>query len=66
MYIKNSFNIIPETTNYDLNGDGKIGLSDISIFMANFFTYNPRFDFNNDSKVNTADLSMLLEARNNQ
>jgi len=45
---------------FDLNGDGKIGLADVSAFFAAIINNDRRADFNNDGRVNTADLSMLL------
>lgn len=54
--------VVPATTNFDLNNSGKIGLGDISVFMLNILGNNPRYDFNQDGLVNTADLSLLLQA----
>lgn len=61
---KGKIAVIPNSSNFDLNNDGKINLGDISIFMLNILGNNPRFDFNQDGSVNTIDLSLLLEARN--
>lgn len=60
--ISKQVTILDETANLDLNGDGKVTVADISIFMVNIFGSNPRYDFNNDGKVNLADLSILLDA----
>lgn len=45
---------------FDLNGDGKIGLADVSAFFVAMMSNEKRADFNNDGRVNIADLSMLL------
>src|SRR4051812_33854257 len=46
----------------DLNGDGIVNLSDLSILMSNFgkTEANIKGDINADGTVNLADLSMLL------
>jgi hypothetical protein len=56
MVVKN-----PPTT--DLNGDGNQTFSDISIFIINIASDNPRFDFNLDGEVDGADLKILREMR---
>ena len=48
----------------DLNSDGAVTITDVSLFLLLLSTSNPTADFNADGKVNTADLSILLEARN--
>lgn len=60
---KGKISVVPETTTFDLNNDGKVNLGDVSIFMLNMLGSNARFDFNQDGKVNTTDLSLLLEVR---
>lgn len=54
--------ILLERPNTDLNGDGRQGIADTSIFMADLVSQNKRSDFNQDGVVNTADLSILLNA----
>lgn len=49
----------------DLNDDGNINLTDVSLFLLLLPTNSPKADFNDDGKVNTADLSILLDARTN-
>jgi len=44
----------------DLNGDGKVDLSDISAFMAAWSTKNAVYDFNNDGKMTFRDFSIIL------
>ena len=45
----------------DLNGDGSITLSDLSILMVGMLSpYNPRYDLNADGSINLSDLSILL------
>ena len=46
----------------DLNGDGKIGIADVSIFMMHFHSNDHRYDFNSDGNVNLKDLNILLGA----
>ena len=60
---KSKITVMPDASFFDLNNDGKINLSDISIFMLNMLGNDTRFDFNQDGHVNTTDLSLLLEAR---
>jgi hypothetical protein len=55
---------IKELLATDLNGDGKVGAVDISIFMTKLFSDNLRYDFNKDGEVSLADLSILLDSRN--
>lgn len=49
----------------DINSDGLVNLTDISLFLLFLPTDNLEGDFNDDGKVNTADLSILLQARTN-
>jgi hypothetical protein len=50
----------------DLNGDGKVNFTDLTIFVANYITYyntgvyNPLIDLNNDGKINFADLQAFV------
>ncbi len=44
----------------DLDGDGAVGLSDISAFMGAWFTRGKTFDFNNDGRMTFTDFSILL------
>jgi hypothetical protein len=57
--------VLSSLPNPDLNNDGKVDLTDISLFLLLLPTNNLKGDFNNDGKVNTADLSILLQARTN-
>ncbi len=57
---KKSVNVIPTGMTYDLNGDGKVGLADTSIFMIKMATYDSKRDFNQDGKVDLKDLNLLL------
>jgi hypothetical protein len=51
----------PTPPSADLNGDGTINLSDMSILILHMFgTYDPRYDLNLDGSVNIADLSILM------
>ncbi len=46
---------------YDLNGDSKVDLSDISILISHLGVLNDsRFDFNGDGKVDIKDLSIFI------
>jgi hypothetical protein len=45
----------------DLNGDGKQTVADVSIFMVDLLSKNPRSDLNEDGIVNLADLSILTQ-----
>ncbi len=44
----------------DIDGDGKVTLSDISAFMAAWNSKNVRYDFNNDGKMTFKDFSIIL------
>jgi hypothetical protein len=44
----------------DIDGDGSVSLSDISSFMAAWFSRGQVFDFNNDGKMTFRDFSILL------
>lgn len=55
-----SVTIFITDSKFDLTGDNKVGLADISAFFTAMFRNDLRADFNNDGKVNTADLSLLL------
>lgn len=44
----------------DVDGDGKVDLKDISVFMAAWFTKGKVFDFNNDGRMTFSDFSILL------
>ncbi len=44
----------------DVNGDGKVGLDDISAFMSAWFNKSKTFDFNGDGKMTFRDFSILL------
>lgn len=44
----------------DVNGDGLVTLTDLSLLLSAYFTNKPEADFNNDSKVTLTDLSLLL------
>lgn len=44
----------------DTNGDGKVDLSDVSAFMAAWFTRGKTFDFNGDGHMTFIDFSILL------
>ncbi len=46
--------------NADINGDGKVTLSDISAFMASWRTQETTYDFNNDGRMNFVDFSIIL------
>ena len=48
----------------DLNTDGLVTITDVSLFLLLLSSGNPTADFNADGKVNTADLSILLKAKN--
>lgn len=50
-----SFAIITDT-----NNDGTVNLTDISAFMAAWFTKGSTFDFNNDGQMTFSDFSILL------
>jgi hypothetical protein len=50
----------------DLNGDGKVNFSDLTIFVADYIAYfntgvfNPAIDLNGDGKINFADLTAFV------
>ncbi len=56
-----TFTIVPEKPNPDLNGDGKMNVSDVSIMMMQLLGSDLRYDLNTDGKVNLADLSIVLD-----
>ncbi len=44
----------------DLNSDGHVTITDLSILLSNYSTSNPAADINHDGTVNILDLSILL------
>jgi Dockerin type I domain len=44
----------------DLNNDGVVNITDLSILLTNWGTSNQIADINNDGKVNISDLSIML------
>jgi len=51
----------PTPPSPDLNGDGTVNITDMSILILHMFgTYDPRYDLNMDGSVNIADLSILM------
>lgn len=44
----------------DIDGDGKVALKDISIFMSSWSSKDSIFDFNGDGKMTFRDFSILL------
>ncbi|HEX5395376.1 MAG TPA: choice-of-anchor Q domain-containing protein [Candidatus Saccharimonadales bacterium] len=44
----------------DINGDGKVDITDLSILLSNYSTTNGSADLNKDGTVNILDLSILL------
>lgn len=44
----------------DINGDGKVNLTDFSIMLSSWLTSDSGSDFNTDGTVNLADFSILL------
>lgn len=44
----------------DIDGDGSVGLADISAFMSAWFTRGKLFDFNGDGRMTFRDFSILL------
>jgi hypothetical protein len=44
----------------DLNGDGQVNITDLSILLTNYNSSNAAADINNDGSVNILDLSILL------
>lgn len=55
--------VLSELPTPDLNNDGSVNITDVSLFLLLMPTGNPTGDFNGDGKVGTADLSILLQAR---
>ena len=51
---------ITNTTTSDLNGDGKVTLTDVSMFMSAWTNRNRIYDFNDDAKMSFRDFSILL------
>jgi hypothetical protein len=51
----------PQKNTADLNGDGKVDFSDVSILIAHWgVSKDPRFDLNKDGVVDIKDLSILI------
>lgn len=50
----------PAKSSGDVNGDGHVGLDDLSILLSQYGTSNPQSDVNGDGVVNLLDLSILL------
>lgn len=48
------------SVNPDIDGDGRVTLSDISAFMAAWHNKNTFYDFNNDGRMNLKDFSIIL------
>ena len=46
----------------DINGDGKVSMSDITTFMSHWFSKDTLYDFNNDGKMSINDFSILLSS----
>lgn len=46
--------------NTDINGDGKVTLTDISAFMASWRSEETTYDFNSDGRMNFVDFSIIL------
>jgi hypothetical protein len=44
----------------DTNGDGKVDVSDITLFMSAWLTQNRVYDFNKDGRMTFRDFSILL------
>lgn len=44
----------------DTNGDGRVDVSDITLFMSAWLTQNLVYDFNNDGRMTFRDFSILL------
>jgi len=44
----------------DMNGDGLVNVTDLSMFLPRFNSADPVADFNHDNTVGVADLSLLL------
>jgi len=62
IFIWHSFAATPRATSADLNGDGKVDISDLSVLLSNFGKSGSgiKGDLNADAKVNLSDLSVLL------
>ena len=58
-----SYEVVTAAPSTDLNNDGRQSIADISIFILNIGSNNPRFDFNRDGHIDTKDLSIILNAR---
>jgi hypothetical protein len=52
--------VAPNIANGDLNNDGKVDVSDLSILLSNYGSTNAVADINGDAVVNVIDLSILL------
>jgi hypothetical protein len=59
IFVGNS-NVADQTSNGDINGDGKVNMIDFSMLLFRFGTAGPVGDLNHDGKVNIADLSIML------
>lgn len=46
--------------NADIDGDGKVSLRDISVFMTSWHNKDKVYDFNMDGKMNFVDFSIIL------
>lgn len=46
--------------NADINGDGKVTISDIRTFLISWGSRNTTYDFNNDGNMNIVDFSIIL------
>lgn len=44
----------------DVDGDGKVTLRDVSIFMSAWHSRSTSYDFNNDGRMNFVDFSIIL------
>jgi hypothetical protein len=64
IYIANANGSLVGTATVDLitdvNGDGKVDLTDISQFMSAWFSGNHPLDFNGDGRMTFSDFSILL------
>ena len=47
----------------DINGDGQVNASDLSIFTELFKKKDLKADMNNDGKIDASDLSIFLRAK---
>jgi hypothetical protein len=59
LFIWRSFAAVPAAAS-DLNGDGVVNLSDLSILLSSFGTSSSRGDLDGNGVVNLTDLSILL------